>query len=233
MKDRKIKLGLLGASGKMGVEIERLLSDPRFMTRLERVAAPGRGESLASLFTADILIEFSSPTAALALVRESIRRGSKAPVILGTTGWTDRELNEIKLAAEKMPILRSSNYSLGVQICRMTLKAWGGRSELADWKVTIRDLHHTEKKDAPSGTALALREALGALGKDATIESERRGEIIGTHAVSLESAFEKLTLIHEAKSRSVFAAGALEAALRLVNADAERLPKRLLGLDDL
>lgn len=112
----------------------------------------------------------------------------------------------------------------------MTLVAWRDYPEIRDWKVTIRDLHHAEKKDAPSGTALALE---AAIGRKVIIESVREGERVGTHEITFESASEKITLIHEAKSRAVFAEGALEAAIRLLNRSPKSLPPRLLALEDL
>lgn len=234
MKIARFKLGILGTGGRMGAELDKLLAEPRFSARLERFCAPVRGAALDPFFGADVWVEFSSPAAALELVREALRRGSKIPLVVGATGWSEPELRELETAAKILPILRSANFSLGVQICRLTLQSWGARPIFSGWKVTIRDLHHVNKKDAPSGTALALREALGsALGRNATIESERIGDAVGTHEVILESASEKLTLIHEAKTRGVFAEGALEAALRLANSTAEQLPKRLLSLDDL
>lgn len=234
MKIRRFKLGILGGRGRMGQELERLLVEPRYSSRFEKVAAPANGESMELFFTADLWIEFSSPAATLALCREAIRRGSKTPLVVGATGWTEEELRELENAAKAFPILRSANFSLGIQICRMTLRTWGARPELANWKVSIRDLHHAQKKDSPSGTALALREALGTtLGKLATITSHREGDAVGLHEIVLESETEKLILIHEAKSRAVFAEGVLEAALRLMNSPFATMPKRLLGLDDL
>lgn len=234
MKIRKFKLGLLGASGRMGAEIRKLLENPRFSTRLEIVAAPARGESMDVLFSADLWIEFSSPAAALSLCREALRRGTKIPLVVGATGWSDAELRELSEAAKGFPVLRSANFSLGVYLCRLALRSWGARLDPAGWKIWIRDVHHAEKKDSPSGTALALREALGPeLGKEASIVSERVGDAVGLHEIVLESSTERLTLTHEAKGREVFAEGALEAALRLVNASSSSLPKRLLDLDDL
>ncbi len=230
MKIRKFKLGILGRSGRMGAEIGKLLGESRFSGRLVVGATPASGEALDGLFEADLWIEFSSPAAVLALVREALRRKAKIPLVVGATGWSAAELRELETAARSFPILRSANFSLGVQICRITLLAWRAYPELAEWKASIREVHHADKKDAPSGTALALQDALG---REAEIASVREGAVVGTHVVVLESGSEKLTLIHEAKSRAVFAEGALEAGLRLVNSAPDVLPKRILGLEDL
>jgi 4-hydroxy-tetrahydrodipicolinate reductase len=227
---RKFKLGILGFSGRMGAEVEKLLQEPRFAARLEKNATPARGESIDSLFEADLWLDFSSPNAVLALVREAVRRKSKIPLVVGSTGWSASERNELEAAAKSFPILQAANFSLGAEICRIALGSWRTFPELARWKITIRERHHPGKKDAPSGTALSLREALG---REVEIESIREGDFVGVHEVIAESAHEKLTFIHEAKSRAVFAEGALEAALRLGNSEGEVFPKRILGLDDL
>lgn len=233
-KARKIRIGGLGIGGRMGSEIERLLAKPRFSERAERGAFPRKGESLEALFAADVWIEFSSPAGALALAREAVRRRSKTPLVVGATGWSAGDLAELEEAAKAFPILRSANFAVGVRLCRMALESWRGFPELSNWRVSIREFHHAGKKDAPSGTALSLREALGSeLGRNAAIASVREGDIVGIHEIVLESDSEKLTLVHEAKDRAVFAEGALEAAIRLAEADLARLPKRLLGLDDL
>ena len=218
---KKFKLGVLGAQGRMGREISTLLLEPRFFARLESVDSP---------FSAEAVLDFASPAAVLEYCREALRRKVSVPLVVGSTGWTEAELRELDAAAVAFPILRAANFSLGIQICKMTLANWKSLPSLANWRVSIRDLHHAGKKDAPSGTALSLREALG---REVKIESIREGEIIGTHEVILENEFETIRLIHEAKSRTVFADGALEAVLELLNANPASLPRRLLGLDDL
>jgi len=234
MTNRKLKIGILGFGGRMGSEIAKLLGEAPYRDQLETVSAPGRSESNESLFRAEVVVEFSSPAAVIAFVREAIIRNSKVPLVVGATGWTEAELRELDSAAVHFPILRSANFSLGVSLCRAALRNWASFPEIDGWSVTIRDLHHAKKKDAPSGTALALRDALRpSLRASAVIESEREGDAIGTHEVILESPYEKVTLIHEAKSRAVFAKGAIDAAIRLANLDPAVLPKRVLGLDDL
>ncbi|MBS1963439.1 MAG: hypothetical protein JST04_14585 [Bdellovibrionales bacterium] len=227
---KKLKLGLVGAGGRMGTEVRKLLAESRFSARIELVAAPGADDPLDPLFDADVWLEFSSPKAVTLLLAEAERRKTKIPFVIGTTGWSPDEDAAVLASAKTMPILRASNFSLGVFLCRAALRDWAGYPELADWRVTMRELHHTRKKDAPSGTALSLREALG---REIAITSVREGDIVGIHEVILESATEKLTLVHEAKSRAVFAEGALEAAIRLARATPGMLPKRVLGLEDL
>lgn len=230
MKRKPLQVGVLGFAGRMGQEIASLLTDDRFSDRFALGAIPKRGDSLETLFKDDVIVDFSSPEAARALIREARRRKSQVPIVIGSTGWSPAELRDLETAAQEVPILRSANFSVGIQICRMTLLAWKSYPELRDWRITIRDVHHAKKKDAPSGTALALQEALG---QPVEIASVREGDIVGIHEISFESASEKISLIHEAKSRAVFAEGALEAAYRLAKLPPEKRAKRLLALDDL
>ena len=232
---KKLKLGFIGSSGRMGAEARALLAIPPFSLKFSEVLWHTRSQPLDHLFAADVWVEFSSPEAVLGLCRESGKRGSEIPLVVGTTGWTSGQLLELESFAVRMAILKSANFAVGVQVCRDTLRFWSGMSELSEWKVSIRELHHTHKKDAPSGTALSLADTIrGASSKSVPIDSVRQGEVFGIHEVVYESGNEKISLIHEAKSRAVFAEGALDAALRLsVGHEAGSLPRRLLSLDDL
>ncbi len=225
----------MGSTGRMGAEARTAVAAPSFADQFADVIWHTRTEPLDSLFGADVWIEFSSPDAVLGLCREAAKRAARIPLVVGATGWQPEQLAELDRFATRMPILKSANFAVGIQICRDTLRIWNGISELSHWKVSIRELHHVHKKDAPSGTALSLAEAIrGGTSKSVPIESVREGEIFGIHEIVYESGTEKISLIHEAKSRAVFAEGALAAALRLfAAAEAGTLPNRLLGLDDL
>ncbi len=215
----KTSVAVLGRRGKMGREIENASASPAFRDRLSLVDETG---------SPTVWVEFSSPAGALDLCARIRASGVRTPLVVGSTGWTSDELLKLETYAAEFPILKASNFSFGIQLCRFALNLWQTFPDLDAWTVKIRELHHKEKKDSPSGTALSLREAIG---RDVPITSIREGEIIGTHEVVFTSDSESLTLIHEAKRRSVFAEGALEAAIRL--AAGKNFPKRLLTLDDL
>ncbi len=213
-----IRIGILGREGKMGRALESLVLDPEFSSRV----------SLTRDEDPDLWIEFSSPAGALELCKKISGSKKHTPLLVGSTGWSVDQSKELEKYGNRFPLLRASNYSFGIQLCRMSLLLWKNYPEIQDWKVTIREVHHTEKKDSPSGTALTLKEALGA---DCEIISVREGGVIGLHEVTFLSPFESITLTHEAKDRRVFAAGALRAAIHL--AEMKNLPKRVLTLDDL
>ncbi|MBC7384914.1 MAG: 4-hydroxy-tetrahydrodipicolinate reductase [Cryobacterium sp.] len=232
----RFKIGVLGIAGKMGAELKTCLEQSPFLERFELVSAPLRGEPLEGLLESDVIVEFSSPDVVLELCRliQQAKGGRRPALVVGATGWTEAQIQTLSEFAKVLPILRASNFSLGVMVAKLTLELWASFPELKDWKSTIREWHHTRKKDAPSGTALTLRDALR---RSEPIESIREGDIVGTHEVSLENEFERLTVIHTAKNRSVFASGALGAALRLMSWLSEEsnaeLPRRELSLDDL
>lgn len=215
-----IRIGVLGLRGKMGKELQKAVRHSQFKKRVKLVT------SVTDV--PDLWIEFSSPAGALELCEKIALSGKQIPLLVGSTGWSTAQSKKLVIFAKKFPILRASNFSFGIQLCRITLLLWKSYPEIKTWKLKIRDLHHSEKKDAPSGTALTLREAFG---REVPITSLRKGKFVGTHEMIFESESEILKLIHEAKHRSVFAEGALEAAIQL--AGASKLPKRLLSLDDL
>ena len=188
-----------------------------------------------ALKTADLLIEFTMPTATLANARAAAQAG--VPAIIGTTGFSEEQSADLRKLSKKIPIFWSPNMSIGIVIIRRTINSVSkllldfGLSE----KVTaeISEVHHTQKLDKPSGTAKALAEELlkatGWLIRDEEIEARREGEVIGIHSVTFRAPSEEITLRHEATDRRVFAQGAL-----LVAAHFRRLWKKpgWYGMDD-
>jgi 4-hydroxy-tetrahydrodipicolinate reductase len=167
-----------------------------------------------ALGKAEVAIEFTEPGAAAdnLLLLASWRM----PTVCGTTGWYAR-LAEVTKAVEKSgsALVYAPNFSVGVllmtHLAREAGKVLAGRPEFDAW---LLDVHHRQKKDAPSGTAGALRDALrqGDPKREYPITSVRAGEMPGTHEVHLEHGPESLVLSHTARDRSVFARGALVAA---------------------
>ena len=157
-------------------------------------------------------------------------KGRSVPMVIGSTGHTDAQLTEIKLAATEIPILKASNFSVGIQTVLGMLSRI--KAELGNtYDVEIIETHHRHKVDAPSGTALAMLDELGA-GADGPIEvvfgregnvgrrpvgqigvhSVRLGEIVGQHEIHFSGPGETVTIRHTAHSREAFAGGALRAA---------------------
>ena len=178
---------------------------------------PG-GLTAASVRGAEVAVEFTTPGAAAGNLVTLARLG--LPSVSGTTGWYER-LAEVDAAFRQASVglLYAPNFSLGVQLllraaaelARLVAK----RPEFDAW---IVETHHRHKRDAPSGTARALQDALRAV--DATREypvtSIRAGDVPGTHALWLDASGESLALTHTARDRSIFARGAVAAAEWLV-----------------
>ncbi len=240
-----------GAAGRMGSRLVALLQEETELRLVAALEAPGHGalgrdagESagvgrLAVPITADveavlgkdrILIEFSVPEASLAHARIVARQGGRA--VIGTTGFTAAQREELKEIGRSVPILVSPNMSVAVNVAFRIL-ADMARMLGDDYDVEIVETHHRFKKDAPSGTALAMAEvvakALGRdLGKTAVydrhdrrvertrkeigIAALRSGDVVGEHTVSFGSLGERLELTHRAHSRDNFARGALRGA---------------------
>jgi 4-hydroxy-tetrahydrodipicolinate reductase len=211
-------LALIGM-GKMGQTLDEL-ADERGMQVAARI---GRGDSIdtASLSGADVALEFTEPGSALANVRACMHAG--IPVVVGTTGWHDA-LPAVarEAAAAGARLLWAPNFSLGVN-AMIKLAADAGRL-LRDsgFGVHLVETHHAEKKDAPSGTAIAVaRSAESTLGRAVPITSLRVGFVPGEHTLVFDGPFEQLRLTHDARDRRVFAEGALVAARWLA---AQRAP---------
>lgn len=180
-------------------------------------AVIGRG-GLASPPDADVAIEFTTPEAAADnLVRLA---GHGIPTVCGTTGWYDR-LDEVAAAVDAAgsALLYAPNFSLGVQLLLRTARELAaratGRDEFDGW---IEETHHRHKRDAPSGTAAALRDLLRAAdaSRDWPVVSIRGGEVPGTHVVRLDATGEAVSLTHTARDRSIFARGAVIGAEWLI-----------------
>ncbi len=180
----------------------------------------------------DVLIDFSTPMATLGHLR-LICDWKKTGIVIGTTGFNPAQKIKIKKYAERTPVLISPNMSVGVNLLLEVAALVAQRLPLYD--VEIIESHHNQKKDAPSGTALALAKSVadafgrseknfvygrkGELGarspQEIGIHAVRAGDIVGEHHVLFVGSGEKIELVHQASSRDAFAGGALRAAVWL------------------
>ena len=206
--------------GKMGQAIRQLALDKGWQVSAmlgERESAEGVGVSRQSLGDPDVAVEFTQPSAAVANVMACLR--ASVPVVVGTTGWYE-SLPEVMSVANETGtgILWSPNFSLGVNVMiEVARYAATLMSNLEEFDAHIIETHHTRKKDAPSGTAIAIAKAASdALDRPIPTTSIRTGSVPGTHEVVFDGAFEQLSIVHEARDRRVFAEGALRAADWLV-----------------
>ena len=167
---------------------------------------------------AEVVIDFSLPGATDAVLAAVTAAGK--PLVSGVTGHSDDQHDAIRRAAETIPLLHDRNMSQGVAALEQLVER-AGRVLGPEFTVAIREIHHVHKKDAPSGTALKLGEAVARSGRvssthEIPIESERQGEVPGVHSVVFASDSERLELTHSVTTRDVFAAGALHAAAWIV-----------------
>lgn len=179
----------------------------------------------------DVIIDFSSPSNLDSILAYSLSK--KVPAVLCATGYTKEQVEKVKLASEKVALFRSGNMSLGINVLIDLVKK--AAASLEDFDVEIIEKHHNQKVDAPSGTALMLADGVkeiapekyytygreGICGKrdknEIGIHAIRGGGIVGEHQVIFASGFETVTLSHLATDRSVFADGAVKAAIYLVD----------------
>ena len=212
-------LAIIG-DGKMGQAIRQLAVDRGWRVSAiigERESADGVGISRKSLGEPDVAVEFTQPNAAVANVSACLR--ASIPVVVGTTGWYE-SLPEVTRTANETgtPLLWSANFSLGVNIMIEVARYAASLARgLDEFDAHIIETHHTKKKDAPSGTAIAIAKAASdALDRPIPTTSIRTGSVPGTHELLFDGAFEQLSITHEARDRRVFAEGALRAADWLV-----------------
>lgn len=206
-----MKIALLGY-GKMGRYIEKLAVEAGDEIVL-RIDENNRGDLQSDdLKVADVAIDFSRPDAATANIRLCLAAG--IPVVTGTTGWL-HELPTIKeeVARAEGALFWASNFSIGVNVFFAAARDLSRRLKDAAYVVSISETHHTEKLDAPSGTAITLAEGVEEeLRQKVDIQSFREPDVPGTHLLRFSSDIDTIELTHTAHSREGFARGALTAA---------------------
>ncbi|MFN9112990.1 MAG: 4-hydroxy-tetrahydrodipicolinate reductase [Bacteroidota bacterium] len=235
------KLAICGAAGRMGQTlIAAAMVDSRF--KLVAVSErPGAASSLtvdasvavvttaqALMEQADAVIDFTAPANSLAVAEAAAARG--AIHIIGTTGFSDSQQKKIAALAAHARIVQSGNFSLGVNLLAALVEQ--AAKALDDrYDIELFEMHHKHKKDAPSGTALMLGRA-AAKGRGVDFESKKKldrdgerrrgdigfsvargGDVVGIHDVMLAGPGETITLSHQGFDRSIYASGALAAAL--------------------
>jgi 4-hydroxy-tetrahydrodipicolinate reductase len=210
------KLAIVGY-GKMGRLIEQLAPEYGFTValKLDEFNNPnGVGLTRENFAGVDVAIEFSIPSAVLGNVEGLAALGVN--VVVGTTGWL-AHLDAVKAAVEKgsIGLVWSPNYSVGVnaffRVVKEAARLLASEREYGAW---AWEIHHSAKKDAPSGTLLKLVEEMkkGGYGRPIDVGSNRAGSIPGTHEIGFDSPADTITLRHTARSREGFARGALKAA---------------------
>jgi len=234
---KPVRIALAGALGRMGLALEAALEGREGLVlsaKFDRPGMTGPGLTTAeeALALADVVIDFTTAEASTLLAEGLAAKGGPA-MIIGATGFTEAQAARIALAAKTLPIVRTGNYSLGVNMLA-GLVARASRALSAEaYDIEVFEAHHKRKVDAPSGTALMLGEAaaegrgqtlseVAVRGRDGMTGPRRTGDIgfsvlrgggiVGDHSVIFAAEDEIITLSHSARDRSLFARGAVEAA---------------------
>lgn len=239
-------IGIIGSEGRMGQAIAALLAES------EHSLAGGsdqHGNAATLADRSDVLVDFSLPQALEANLHAAV--GAGIPIVIGTTGLTERHHAAIDHAAHAVAVLQTGNTSLGVTLLAHLVGEAAARLG-PEWDIEILEMHHRLKVDAPSGTALLLGQAAAAgrgiplaanseRGRDGDIgaraegaigfASLRGGTVAGEHSVILAGPEERLTLSHNAENRAIFARGAIRAAEWLIGKPPGRyVMAQVLGL---
>ena len=232
-----MKIALLGY-GKMGKTIERLALQKGHTVVYTKSS---NGET-GNLEEADCAIEFSVPSSALKNIRQCFQQG--IPVVSGTTGWLDAYEEVLKLCeSSNGSFIYASNFSIGVNLffnlneyLAKLMKPW------EEYEPSIEEIHHTQKLDAPSGTAISIADGIlkdsrkkqwkldSNAQEDLTIKAKRVEDVKGTHVVDYVSNIDTITIKHEAHTRDGFAMGAILAAEWLIDKKGVFTMKDVLNL---
>lgn len=220
-----IKVAVPGVNGRMGQAVANaVLQNPA----MQLVVATVRDSAMVGKKVAnsdvvitsgiaetgfDVLIDFTLPEGVMQHLDYCVAH--KKAMVIGTTGLSVQQMQRITEASKTIPIVMSANMSVAVNVCFKLLAA-AAKMLGPDWQMSITDLHHQHKKDAPSGTAKHMAKILaensGQDVIDVAIDSQRYGDIVGTHIVSFKSPTDIITIAHEANDRGIFAQGAVAAA---------------------
>jgi 4-hydroxy-tetrahydrodipicolinate reductase len=242
---KKINLAITGCLGRMGQQLIRssksnknfkLVTLTENKTINKKIAGIKLNLNTDLAFKkADVIIDFTVPKCTLEILK--IASKLKKKVVIGTTGFTQKEENLIKKYSKKIPILKSGNMSLGVNLL-IYLTEIASKSLSDDYLSKVFEIHHKNKRDYPSGTALMLGKGIAdgknknlysligkkflnkksfPYGKKINFNSIRKDEIIGEHEIKFSSGKEIITLNHEAFDRALYSDGALTAAKWLIN----------------
>ena len=209
-----MKIAILG-NGRMGKRISELAKERGYS--IVCTSSSEKPASTLDLSTADVAIDFSTPTTAFENISHAINSG--IPVVSGTTGWL-KNLKEIEdlCNTKKGAFLYASNFSLGMNIFFEINKTLAKLMKNQKYESSLHEIHHTKKLDFPSGTAKTLGEQMDEiLANNTPITAERIGDVPGTHIINYSSTMDEIEIKHTAKNRDGFAIGALIAGKWIID----------------
>jgi len=238
------RIGVTGAAGRMGRTVIETAGDREDVTVVFAVDAtdaetvagmpihePGDVAALLATHEPDAIVDFSVPEATVAFAEACTE--ADVPLVTGTTGFADDQLDALEAASEDVAVLKAANFARGIQALLSAVRA--AAEALPGYDVELTETHHNGKQDAPSGTAKTLLDALAeerdfeeTYGREGIAPREagevgvhvrRAGDVRGEHELMFAGNDEVLTLTHRAEDRGVFAAGALDAAVWVAGRD--------------
>ena len=206
-----VRIALSGANGRMGTSLQKLINKSPVL----KLTAKAHKKSCFKNWQdkqIDGMIDFSAPAFFSISLDWAVQH--KKAFVSGTTGLNAKQKKEMKKASQKIPLFYSENMSPGIFL----MSQWMHALFNPELKILLEDIHHKDKKDKPSGTALRLKNNLPSfLHKNLKIKSYRQGKEFGTHRLTIQNKEEILILEHRALNRELFSKGALQALLFILN----------------
>ena len=209
--------------GRMGQSISRLINPKHELKLIVDINKPQKVQDgviylkkiseidKGLLDKIDVFFEFTQPDSAKDNITELLKLKEGIKIVCGTTGWDTKSINDM-VYKTKATLMISSNFSIGITSLIKPLQEISKSLANKGFKASIKDLHHKDKKDSPSGTAKMLAEIIEQQGFECPIESTREDDHVGTHVIRFESNLEVIKIKHKAKDRDVLAMGAIYGA---------------------
>ena len=201
-----LKIYINGSSGKMGQSLTDLINQSQELNLVTK-----------DIYLSDVVIDFSHPDSTIEIIKDCSR--NKIPLIIGTTNLNEETLVEIKMASKYIPILLAANMSIGILQLKESLVAFI-KSNKEKIDCLIEEIHHSNKLDAPSGTAIEIKDLIKNTDNESNINqininSKRVDDVFGIHKVTFFSEESSTDFKHEALSRDVYANGAIKCAMTM------------------
>ena len=203
-----LKIYINGSSGKMGQSLTNLINQSQKLNIVTK-----------DISLSDVAIDFSHPDSTIEIIKDCSR--NKIPLIVGTTNLNEETLIEIKMASKYIPILLAANMSIGILQLKESLVAFI-KSNKHKIECSIEEIHHSDKLDAPSGTAIEIKDLIKNTDDKSNINqikinSKRIDNVFGIHKITFINEESSIDFKHEALSRDIYANGAIKCAMKIHN----------------
>ena len=203
-----LKIYINGSSGKMGQSLTNLINQSQELNLVTK-----------DISLSDVVIDFSHPDSTIEIIKDCST--NKIPLIVGTTNLNEETLIEIKMASKYIPILLAANMSIGILQLKESLVAFI-KSNKQKIECSIEEIHHSNKLDAPSGTAIEIKDLIKNTDNKSNINqikinSKRIDNVFGTHKITFINEKSSIDFKHEALSRDIYANGAIKCAMKIHN----------------